>query len=143
MARTIFAKVEDEDCKFKSRNILESWSLKITHQLHVKLNEIPSVVSEKKQELLKCNSSHQSSRLGGGACLTPLAVEEAEMTNLDKLLIFSATKDNGLITSYSTVTICGLWSITYTLLWNYHLPILRFVTVEKRVISMQHGWFAF
>lgn len=39
---------------------------------------VPSVVSEKKQVLLKHNLSHQLSRLGGGACLTPLAGEEAE-----------------------------------------------------------------
>lgn len=70
--------------------------------MHVDLNEVPSVVSEKKQALLKYNSSHQSSRLGGGAYLTPLAVEETEMTNLDKLLIFAATKHNGLTTSCST-----------------------------------------
>lgn len=67
--------------------------LKNESSVSCKLNEVPSVVSEKKQALLKYNSFHQSSRLGRGAYLTPLAVEEAE-TSLDKLLISYRYRDD-------------------------------------------------
>lgn len=70
--------------------------MKLRNKLSVscKLNKVASVVSEKEQAFLKYNSSHQSSRLGRGFYLTPLAVEEAEMISLDKLLISYSYRDD-------------------------------------------------
>lgn len=62
--------------------------------LSCKLNEVPSVVSEEPQALLNCNSTYQTSRLGRGAYLMPLAVGEARMIHLDKLLGSNGYRDD-------------------------------------------------